>query len=281
MIDERNQELASLYALELLAGDERSRFERELARNADLGRLVAELRAAAAELAHTASPAEPPAALRGRILASVAQKTSAPATGSLAVTATTPRRAGALFPWVLAAGFALGTVWFGARYVGTRAQADQLAQQMALADVALKSARLQIETEQLIGSRVAADFANFKATADRARDLAELKISALTSMLKNSPHALAVAVWDPRRDEGVFTVEKLPPNAADQRYELWLIDSKPVSAGIFAVAPDGHAKISFRPTAQVKDVTKFAVSREKNDGLPSHTAPSEVVMLSE
>lgn len=280
MINEHDQELASLYALDLLGADERARFERAMASNPALAELVAEIRTTAAGLAHLPAAPAPSAALKERILSGVGQKPPAPAVAPASGPAGAPNRSWRL-PWALAAGFALTTVWFGARYYAARAQAEQLAQQMALADVALQSARVQADTERTVSARLAADYANFKAAADRDRNLSRLKISALTSMLKDSPHAIAVAVWDPQHDDGVFTVDNLPPNQADQRYELWLIDSKPVSAGVFTVGADGRTKIVFRPTAQVRDVKKFAVSREKNDGLRSHAAPGQVIMLSE
>src|SRR5581483_9315294 len=112
-------------------------------------------------------------------------------------------------------------------------------------------------------------------------DLARLKIATLASMLHNSPQALAVAVWDPAQQSGVLSVSQLPATGADQRYELWVIDAKPVSAGVFTVDPDGRARVEFKPVQPIAKAAKFAVSREKNDGLSAHAAPTEVVMMSE
>jgi hypothetical protein len=114
---------------------------------------------------------------------------------------------------------------------------------------------------------------------------ANLKIATLASMLENSPDALAVAVWNPNRQEGVLTVEKLPALAPDQSYELWVIeakpDARPVSAGVFTPGSDGSGRIEFKPVARVVEtLARFAVSREKRDGANSHAQPSEVVMIS-
>ena len=71
MIDERQEELASLHSFGLLEGRELEQFTAELGRNPELRRLVAEFRTAAAALAHTAPDAVPPEALKARVLASV------------------------------------------------------------------------------------------------------------------------------------------------------------------------------------------------------------------
>jgi hypothetical protein len=114
-------------------------------------------------------------------------------------------------------------------------------------------------------------------------DLADLKIGVLASMLKNSPQALAVAVWNPVRQEGTFAFENLPPLTADQKLELWVVEAKegakPISAGVLHVTPDRTARVRFKPTVPVSAIAAFAVSREKNDGAPSHSAPAEVVLL--
>ena len=73
MIDERSEELASLYALDLLEGAERTAFETAVAADPALAQLVAELREAAASIAHTAPTAEPPSALKARVLATAIQ----------------------------------------------------------------------------------------------------------------------------------------------------------------------------------------------------------------
>lgn len=335
MIDERQQELASLYALDLLEGAERVQFEAALARDPELQKLVGELRQTSAALAHTAPAAEPPAALRERVFASIDRKGAAGGDGVGAKIAPFPRSlAATVMPWAIAAGFALIAAWFGERYYLAQAQNAALTQQRALADLALKSVQAQLAAEGVVSSQVATSFNALKAdterrlaeanearraierqladgqkneaelrrqlaaaeqTAQGARaelvalnermkreaDLARLKIATLASMLNNAPQALAVAIWDPTQQEGVFSVDKLPANTSEQRYELWVIDAKPVSAGVFTVGPDGRAKVTFKPTAPIKTAAKFAVSREKNDGQAAHAAPSEVVMISE
>jgi anti-sigma-K factor RskA len=111
-------------------------------------------------------------------------------------------------------------------------------------------------------------------------DLARLQIATLTSLVQNSP-AVASAVYDPDHAQGVIAFDKLPAISDDQRYELWVVTDKPVSAGVISTRVDGTARVPFKPLGNVSQVTKFAVSREKNDGLKAHDKPGEVIMISQ
>ena len=77
MINEHQEELAALEALHLLEGEEKARFDQEAARNPELLRMVDELRAAAAALAHVAPTIEPPSSLKERILTSAESRRQA------------------------------------------------------------------------------------------------------------------------------------------------------------------------------------------------------------
>ena len=101
-------------------------------------------------------------------------------------------------------------------------------------------------------------------------------------MLGNSPAALAVAVWDPTREEGVLAVSRLPALASEKDYQLWVIDNQypsPVSGGVFVVDPaTGEARIVFRADKPVHSIAKFAVSLERKGGVPKPEGP--IVLLS-
>jgi anti-sigma-K factor RskA len=152
MIDERHEELASLYALDLLEGAERTQFETALTRDPELQTLVRELRDAASALAHTAVTAPPPAALKARVLASI---------GGPAVTAAPPdnviRPPASIFarlaPWAIAAGLALLASWTGQRYLATRTEADLLRQQQNLSEILIKDTQQQLEAERIVTTR--------------------------------------------------------------------------------------------------------------------------------
>lgn len=333
MIDERHEELASLYALDLLEGTERTQFEAALARSPELQDLVRALRESSARLAHAAPPATPPAALKTRVLASIDTPPSHDAGN-----ASRPAGFGGrmLIPWAIAAGFALSAAWLGQRSFTLQSTADAQRVRQELAEIALASAKQQLEAERILARRRLQDADQQLADAraqltererllaeartqlsDRDRrladhqthvtererqiaaltsrieslaaemksqgDLATLKIAALSSLLRDVPEARAIAVWDPRKQEGVFAFDKVPVVGADQKLELWVVEArdgaKPISAGVMNVATDGSARVRFKPTVAVGELAAFAVSRETNDGARSHPQPGEVIML--
>lgn len=308
MIDERLQELAALYALDLLEGAERAAFESELARDADLRRLVHDLRESSGTLALTAPQVPPPPELKARVLAALpagAAKPSAPPPDNVIRPPAFSLRPFA--PWAAAAGFALAAAWTGQLYLSSRAENALLRNEQRLADLMLRDLRQQREAEHIVANRQLADAtqrvarleheaarsgAELAAATDRISelraklqaqgDLARFKIATLVSLAGNSPEALAVAVWNPSAQEGVFKVEKMPLAGADHDYELWVIDSsqsKPVSAGVFAVGADGVARVQFRPESPVATAAKFAVSRERKGGAPAHSGPQGPVLM--
>ncbi len=337
MIDDRQDELAALHALDLLEGAERELFVAEMAGNAELRRRVAELRQVGSSLAHLAPAAEPPAGLKARILAS-----AGPRAASAGAKAPPPRAAQvvpfpAWVPWLAAAALAVAALWSQKRYVSTRGDYDLLRERQRVAQEAIEeerktnqraqaeigslrtqqqlaqeaieeerktsqSARTEIDslrTQQRLAQealdqtrakltdagRLLADsgrqIADLDAKLKAEGDIAHFKITTLASMLGNSPAALAVAVWDPNREQGVLSVSKLPAVAAAKDYQLWVIDSAypaPVSAGVFAVDPvTGEAHVVFRANKPVKSIAKFAVSVERKGGAPEPEGP--IVLL--
>ncbi|MBI5766739.1 MAG: anti-sigma factor [Verrucomicrobia bacterium] len=281
MIDERHEELAALHALDLLEGAERDAFVRTLAVNDELRDFAGRLREASASLAQVAPVIAPPPALKSRVLAGIA--TSAP-----------PRTASGLFtfpsllPWAAAAGFALLAGWFARLYIGARAETQLGSAQHALADLALQQVQQQLEAERILTRREIAgltgqltDARTQVAALDERRqheaDLARLKITALTSLLKNSPGAIGVAVWNPEKQEGVLHVDKLPAPAAGQDYQLWVVDPQypnPVDGGVFTVDPQtGAQRVVFKARQPVRAIDAFAVTLERKGGVPKAEGP--------
>jgi anti-sigma-K factor RskA len=357
MIDERHEELASLYAFDLLEGQELAQFEATLARDPELQALVRDLRRTSATLAHTAPASVPPAALRQRVMASIAAtpKKTAPPTDNVIRPSF---GIWSVVPWLAAACFAMGAAWLGMRFITSQSEVAALRERNALVDIAVKTAEQQLEAERIITRRQLADantqLGNTRAQlSDRERllaearnqlvdrerqlsererllaesraqlgtreqevvtltrrvetlarasdeigrqlgdakqqvarltdelksqvDLANLKITALASMLKNSPKALAVAVWDPKKQEGVLSVENLPALAANEDYQLWIVDPQypnPVDGGVFTVeAASGQRRVQFKTRQPVGAVSAFAVTRERKGGVPKAEGP--------
>ncbi|MDE3083783.1 MAG: anti-sigma factor [Verrucomicrobiota bacterium] len=268
MIDERTEELASLYAFGLLEGAELAAFESELAHNAELRALVADLRAAATTLAFGAPSTAPSPELKARVLRISARQKIV------------PFALPAWIPWAVAACFAFTAVWLARLYLANRSETMSLHEQIELARIEAQSAKNLIQAERLLSSRQIADLQTQLKSND---DLARLKIARLVSLNGNSPQAIAIAVWDPTQQEGMLTVEKLPALASDQDYQLWVVDPRypnPVSGGVFTVDPQtGRCCMSFHPDRPVATAARFAISRERKGGVTKAQGP--IVLLSE
>jgi anti-sigma-K factor RskA len=282
MIDENKEELAALHALDLLEGADRERFLAELTRDPDLQRLVADLRRSATALAHTAPEAEPPPELRARVLASAAS----PGLGT-SLERTVPRSGRlisfpTIVPWLVAASLVVAALWSNKRLGEADARNALLREQESIAESALRETRAKLDDANRLLARSGREIAELQANLKAEGDLAHLKIATLASMLGNSPAALAVAVWDPTREEGVLTVSKLPALASEKDYQLWVIDRQyaaPVSGGVFAVDPaTGEAHMVFKADKPVHSIAKFAVSLERKGGVPKPEGP--IVLLS-
>ncbi len=308
MIDEHQEELAALYALDLLEGTEKEQFSATLERDPALRALVAELRETSSRLAHTATDVAPPPALRARLLAEISSRAPEAKTAQVIP-----------FPswlsWAVAACFAVATVWMAQLYRAARVREKVMQDSATLADSSRKLTENQLEAERIVTRQRLANFerqiadANTSLAAAQQQstaatralndakaqvadlnnrlktqgDLAQLKISTLTSMLGNSAQAVAVAVWDPAQQEGIFSVEKMPAPGPDQDYELWVIGpkpAKPVSAGVIAVSADGVGRLRFKPESPVVGPAQFAISRERKGGAPPHGGPQGQVVMS-
>jgi anti-sigma-K factor RskA len=278
MIDDRQEELASLHALGLLEGAEREQFVAELAVNPELRRRVAELQVASTALAHVAPEAEPPASLKARVLASAAARASTPAPVRAAVI-----RFLTWIPWAIAACLAVAVAWTGRQYSAVRAANSSLIEQQRIAEQTLDQTRGQLDAAKRLVTESSRQVAELSTKLKDEGDLAHFKIATLASMLGNTPAAIAVAVWDPSRAQGVLSVSKLPALASEKDYQLWVIDKQypsPVSAGVFVVDPvSGDAHIVFRANKPVNAIAKFAVSLERKGGSPSPEGP--IVLISQ
>lgn len=278
MIDERHEELAALYAFDLLEGAELAALESALAHDAELRRLVASLRETSASLALAAPAVPAPSAnLRARILNSAVPH--APSPGDVI-----PFRLPAWFGWAAAACFLFAALFFAGKSFNVRGQ-------LQLALVSEQAARIEagtlknlLEAERLL-SRGQLDrlIATETLVADlrRQADIARLKIASLKSLAGNSPEARAVAVWNPDRQEGVLVVSKLPALDADKDYQLWVIDPQypiPVDGGVFTVdAATGDARLNFKPDKNVATAQVFAVSLERKGGVPKAEGPMMLI----
>jgi len=263
MIDENKEELASLYALGLLSGAELAAFEAELNTNPELRALTQSLQSTAANLPLTAPAAEPSTQLKSRIFASIDKLTTTSPQPDKKTTSVI------WIGWTLAAGLGIAASFFGALWIQTRGElrSEKARAELAIVDQHRLEQKLE-ESERKSARQIAA--------LQRENGLDQLKIAKLAALSGNSPDALAIAVWNPSRQQGLLTVKDFPKIGEDQSYQLWVIDAnhqKPVSGGVFSVDEQGRARLDFHPTESTAAATQFAISRERKGGVPEREGP--------
>lgn len=280
MMDEELQTQAALYAIGALPPEEAEAFRTKLTEIPGLVELVAEYEGAASMLAETASPSAPPAALRERILASVASKPEVIKSHRIV-----------WLPWALAAGlaFAAGALWVENQRLtientGHRTAWVELNQQLSkVSESSTEKARFADKLSQELAAinkasaekdALAETLRKQIAALEKRSSIAETQVATLSSKLDGS--YLASIAWDNSSQEGVLHVRRLPAVANGKDYQLWVIDPKsaaPVSAGVFTVQADGSATIRFSPVQKVSAASAFAVTVEKAGGVPKAEGP--------
>jgi anti-sigma-K factor RskA len=268
MITAHHEELAALHALGLLEGAERVAFERELADDAALQSLAGSFSNTAALLALAAPPANPPVALRARVLAAAGRPVP---------------RAGVVAPFIrwlpfaAAAGFAVAAFWLASRNFQLQRDNADLRRRSELAGLAAGTAQDELKARTLAAESLIRDL---RKQLGEQRDLSHLKITALAALAGNTPEARAIAVWDPAQKTGLLTVEQLPAISDEQDYQIWVVDPaypNPVDGGVFKPGADGRAVLTFKGNQPVGAVAAFAISLERKGGVPKAEGP--IVLL--
>lgn len=288
MIDERHEELAALYAFDLLEGAELAAFEKALAASAELRALVDSLRATTAELALAAPalPADqgPSPALRARILNSAVPLEAEKAH-------VIPFALPAWFAWAAAACLLFASIFFAGKSFNVRGQLQLALESERVSRLEAGTLKNLLEAERILSkaqltqlAKTDTLLAQLKSETGQLRAQAgvdRLKISSLKSLAGNSPQARAIAVWNPDSQQGVLVVSQLPALAADKDYQLWVVDPQypiPVDGGVFTVDPTtGEARMNFKPDKNVTTAQVFAVSLEKKGGVPKAEGPMMLI----
>lgn len=301
MMDERLQEQASAYALGVLPEDERPEFERAMEGDPELQKLVTDFINTLGEAARNMAKQDPGADLKRRVLSQISRQSQFPPKAN-------PESKTVSFPiwipWAAAAAIAI----FAAKLLVDRgelrstqehlasalqraedhtndlarelAQAQQSNQELLtqVSDARDRQAVLESETERW--RRQIDDLRTQLADARSAADLAAMRVASLKSQVQDQPSALAVSLWNDSTQEGVLVVENLSLPPPGKTYQLWVLDpttKAPIDAGIFTTDSAGRGHIVFRPKSNVKTAAQFAVSLEKDGGVPSPQGP--IVML--
>jgi anti-sigma-K factor RskA len=112
--------------------------------------------------------------------------------------------------------------------------------------------------------------------AKNADPLASAKFVALAPANGAPTGAKAMVVWEPDRQTGVIRISGLPAAGSGKDYQLWAVDEDhkdPVSAGIVHVDANGVASVRFKPVVEARRVKAFALSLEREGGVPKAEGP--------
>jgi anti-sigma-K factor RskA len=267
-MEERFEELAALSAFGMLEGDEKRTLDGVIIRDRALKDLCAELEETAALLACAVSPIAPPANLQGRIRSKIRSRRSGGATYS---------SGGSGFwtftGWAAAAAFAASSAWLWMER--EKLQTNLQASTAEISTEVEKAQKAASEQREGLEKQIAA--LNGEIESLQKRDaLAQMRIATLQTTVEGYKQGVAVVVWDSEKHQGVLKLEKMPPVQVGKDYQLWVVDPKqpvPVDAGIVRVDSTGFAKVDFKPVTEVTDASKFALSVEKEGGVPKGEGP--------
>jgi anti-sigma-K factor RskA len=88
--------------------------------------------------------------------------------------------------------------------------------------------------------------------------------------------AKATVAWQPGRQSGVIRISNLPAPQPGKDYQLWAVDAAhtdPISAGVIRVDKNGVAQVRFKPVDTAEHVKAFAISLEREGGVPKKEGP--------
>jgi anti-sigma-K factor RskA len=268
-MEERFEELAVLNAFGMLEGDEKRTLEGVIIRDRALKDLCADLEDTAAHLAGAVAPIAPPTALKGRIRAKIRTRRSG---GAVAYSS----GGGGFWTftgWAAAAAFAASSAWLWMER--GKLQTNLQAITASVSSEVERAQQAAAEQREGFEKQIAA--LNSEIASLQKRDaLAQVRIATLQSSVDAYKQGVAVVVWDSEKHQGVLKLEKMPPVEAGKDYQLWVVDPQqpvPVDAGIVRVDNAGFAKVDFKPVTDVTDASKFALSVEKEGGVPKGEGP--------
>lgn len=271
MSPEEREELAALYALDLLEGDELVNFRKAVGGDPALAAMVDEFRAASNLLGQSVPQHKAPPRLRERILEAYIAQKAPPAPVEQA-----PRNYLSWLPWAIAAGFAILFYSEGQdrkmlNQRLTRQVNDNRALIVRLASQEAERNRLEDEVSDLQTNKTKLDAR--LAELEGHDPLAGIETVALAPQPQTAATGVALALWNGKTQTGVLNAAKLPPPGPDKDYQLWIVPpgAPPISAGLLGDSPS--ANMSFRSPKVVARVAAIAISLEPKGGSVSPSGP--------
>ncbi|HVU35542.1 MAG TPA: hypothetical protein VHE61_19035 [Opitutaceae bacterium] len=186
-----------------------------------------------------------------------------------------PERRFTVLPWVVAGALGLAALWGFSQYAAVRVENRVLRQQQELSELALKSARTQLEAGQILTSHLAAGYhPPTSLPADRTGHLA---VTLLVPAEQRAPAMAAALAWDTASLNGRFEARGLPALPDGLTYGLWAVDRDPHLLGRFAADAQGNveAKVALPPTLDPS--ARFVLAR---DAVKDMGKPGEPVLRS-
>jgi anti-sigma-K factor RskA len=272
---EHLRELASLHALGVLSDEERAELARAMAGDAELAAEVRLLEDTAGALGGVVAQVDPPARLRARVLAVAGIEADTPAStpGTAAGQDAATRRvntapavrggSSALPGWLAAAAALILASGLGLWALQLRTSLDDMNARVERAEAEVVRIQRTVDEAQaqtrVLQAHNSVMFAPDTLRVDLAAEGPAPESKARAFM---SPHSGVVLVAD-----------RLPALPADKVYQLWVIPvgADPVSAGLLAPDPSGHASLFVPMPAGVTAAQALAVTVEPAGGVPAPT----------
>jgi anti-sigma-K factor RskA len=256
------QELLAAHALDALDPSEARTLSAHLDSCAACRDELAELREAAALLAHAPEPAAPSDEVRRQIMRDIqpqATSQSSPVTPlSHGLSAAWPNvlRLAAAFAFVA---LLLGIIVLWRRDVASRREIAELARQLSR-----QQRELQIERDNVTRQTEALALLN-------SPDAKRIALAGTTT----AQTARATFVYDEKSRSGVLMIEGLPATPADKAYEVWFIPKglAPIPGRTFTVNANGRALISDNLPIAAGAGAAVAITLEPKAGSTVPTMP--------
>lgn len=247
-------EKAAAYVLGALEEKEHQEFKgRMKTLDPELRNEVEEFRAVTAYLPSILEQHEPAQRVRERIMGVVREQSKGVKPISRPAPAPTIPRSRAF--WGLRIGVAFAVVVF---VVGFGVYVNSLLQTIEEQNVQITELKNEVERQQEILALLESPQVNI----------------VIMNGLDPSPQGHGKIMWDPVLKRAVLYITNLPATPRDKDYQLWqIVDSKPVSAGVFSVSAEGEGFFKVEPieVPELKRVNAFAVTLEPKGGVPQPT----------
>jgi len=110
--------------------------------------------------------------------------------------------------------------------------------------------------------------------------LSQATLVTLASPNGEHPDAKVTVAWQPDQQSGIIMIHNMPPAGGGRDYQLWAVDAghkDPINAGIIHVDANGVARVRFKPDQKATQVKAFAISLEREGGVPKREGP--IVMI--